>query len=111
MVDFDFYTGCYLGSRIPQKAFSAAAQRAQEYLQHLERVCRVVSAGEDCRKMALCAMAEKIYEAHRRSGVRSAEAGDLRMTYDDRQPPLSAQLLQCAGIYLDIYRGVDGWSS
>ena len=109
MVDYRFYTDCYLGSRIPEKAFPVAAARAGEYLNYLSRVCRVVSAGEETRKMALCAMAEKLYERHKRSGIRSAGVGGVTVSYrEEPEESLLGQMLRCAGIYLDIYRGVDG---
>ena len=105
MVDYGFYTDRYLGSRIPEKAFAYALARAQEHLECFRRVFRVVSPGEDSTAFALCAMAEQLYDAHRRSGVRSAAVGDVTVQYQDKEA-LEAALLRSAGLYLDIYRGV-----
>lgn len=105
MVDYGFYTDHYLGSRISEKAFPHAIARARDHLQCLSRVFRVVSPGEEATAMALCAMAELLYDAHRRSGIRSAGVGDVTVQYQAKDT-LDASLLRCAGLYLDIYRGV-----
>lgn len=110
MPDYGFYTECYLGNRIPQQAFGAAVGRARDHLAQLQRVFRVVSAGQQATNMALCAMAEVLYDAHRRSGIRSAGVGDVTVQYQQEDGALEGKLLRCAGVYLDIYRGVDGWS-
>jgi len=111
MVDYGFYTDCYLGSRIPAQAFPAAIASAERQLERYRRSFRVVSAGSEATNMALCAMAEALYEDHRRSGIRSAGVGEVTVQYQQSAQSLDARLLRCAGLYLDIYRGVNGWSS
>lgn len=105
MVDYEFYTGTYLGSLIPEKAFPAFAARAGDYLARLGRICQVESTGADSQKMALCAVAEAAYGLRRRQGVRTATVGGVSVSYDPdsmRRP----ELYEAARTYLDIRRGV-----
>ena len=106
MVDYAFYTAVYLGSTVPEKAFPGAVKQAAAELASLRRCCRVVSPGEDSEKMALCAMAETLY-AHRNRGLASASVGSVRVQYDTGAAKLRQQLQEQAGIYLDLYRGVE----
>ncbi|MBQ7340908.1 MAG: hypothetical protein IJW41_01905 [Oscillospiraceae bacterium] len=107
MVEYDFYVNSYLGSAIPEKAFPGMAKRAQDTLERYERLYKVVSSGEDARSMAICAMAEALYEAQRRQGLRSANVGSVTVHYEDGSAKsLNRELYQRACIYLDIYRGV-----
>ena len=110
MVDYAFYKDTYLGSAIPENAFSGVAVRAASVLERFKRIYRVVSWGEDSEKMALCAMAECLYAAQRREGgVTAASVGNVSVRYDSAMTANQAlwkELYQRAGIYLDIYRGV-----
>ena len=103
MVDYTFYTTVYLGSAVPEKAFPGMAAQASAELDSLKRRCRV-SGGEESEKLALCAMAEAIYDSHRHGGVRSASLGGVSVSYDSRDASRAAR--RAAGIYLDIYRGI-----
>ncbi len=109
MVDYEFYTGSYLGSSIPEKAFPSTAARAQAALNKLKGVYQVSSSGPEAEKMALCAMAEAIYIASKnRGGVTAATVGSVSVRYDDAQTQRKAlwrELYEQASIYLDIYRG------
>ena len=105
MVDYEFYVNCYLGSAIPEKAFSGVAAQAQAYLDRLKGCCRVESSGADAENMALCAMAETLW-ARRNSGLTSASVGSVTVHYADEHPSLTRELYQKAAIYLEIYRGV-----
>ena len=105
MVDYGFYVNCYLGSAIPEKAFSGVAAQAQAYLDRLKGCCRVVSSGTDAENMALCAMAETLW-TRRNEGLTSASVGSVKVQYADNQPSLNRELYGKAAIYLDIYRGV-----
>ena len=111
MADYAFYTDVYLGSAIPEKAFTGMALRAREALDRLKRIYRVEIPGEDSLKMAVCAMAEALY-AHgkRRGGVTAAAVGETSVRYEnsnqaDKQ--LRRELYDQASIYLDISRGVE----
>ena len=107
MVDYEFYVNCYLGSAIPEKAFSGVAAQAQAYLDSLKGCCRVESSGNDAENMALCAMAETLW-ARRNDGLTSASVGSVTVHYADDRPSLTRELYEKAAIYLDIYRGVNG---
>lgn len=106
MVDYTFYRDTYLGSAIPETAFSGVAVRAGEHLDRMKRVYRVISSGEQAENMALCAMAETLY-AHRNRGLASASVGSVRVQYDTGAAKLRQQLQEQAAIYLDLYRGVE----
>ena len=110
MVSYEFYTGTYLGSLIPEKAFTSLAQRAGEALEGLQRRYRVNSWGEESVAMALCAMAETLYtHSQRKSGVTAASVGEVSVRYEDgasSRRSLQRELYDKAAIYLDIYRGV-----
>ena len=81
------------------------AARAEEYLARFERICRVEQAGEVSRKMAICAMAETLYEESCRQGALSQSVGDVTVRYETGAG-LQSRLFQKAGIYLDLRRGV-----
>lgn len=108
MVDFEFYRNGYLGSIIPEKQFSAVAGRAEAELKRLQRCYRVSSSGSDSENMAICAMAEALFRAQGRQGISTASVGSVSVRYQDTDPEkaLRRELYRCAGIYLDIYRGV-----
>lgn len=99
---FDFYESVFLGTKIPREAFPEFYKRAQESLERLERYYAVES-GEEARKLALCAMAEHIYESTGRRGVSSASVGQVSVKYKD----IDRGLYDCAATYLEIYRGVE----
>ena len=98
MVDFEFYVNDYLGSAIPEKAFSGVAAQAQHWLQKFEFLYRVEASGVEAKKMAVCAMAETLWAR------RSDRIAPTR--YSGSRPSLGRELYQQASIYLDIYRGV-----
>lgn len=108
MVDFDFYTNTYLGSRIPEKAFDPAAAQAARALERMKRIWRV-TGGAESEAMAICAMAETVYEmSGRKPGVTAATVGGVSVRYGDGDATREKNraLLDSARIFLDIYRGV-----
>ena len=105
MVDYEFYVNCYLGSAIPEKAFSGVAAQAQGYLERFRGAYRVVSSGIEAEKMALCAMAETLW-FRRHDGLHTANMGSVSVRYAEDRPSLTRELFEKASIYLDIYRGV-----
>ncbi len=105
MVDYGFYTNDYLGSVIPEKAFSGVAAQAQRYLDKFKQVYRVASSGEQAENLAVCAMAETLWD-NRNSGLFSASAGSASARYTAGKTSLKRELFDKASIYLDIYRGV-----
>lgn len=107
MVDYDFYINTYLGSAIDEKNFPAAAARAAAVLEGYERRCRVRCPGPDSRRLAVCAMAEVIHQYGVGRFVDSASIGSVSVKYNSRGGGnLERELMQKAGIYLDILRGV-----
>lgn len=105
MIDYDFYVNSYLGCTIPEKAFPGMVARASEALAQLRRQYQVLSSDGVSEKMALCAMAETLYDHRgRKSGVTSASVGGVSVRYED-SGALQSRLLKQARIYLDIYRG------
>lgn len=110
MIDYDFYVNTYLGTAIPEKAFSAASARAAEALSRLRRQYQVLPGEEISEKMALCAMAETVYRHEsRKAGVSAATVGGVSVRYESGKA-LQRQLLESARIYLDIYRGARPWN-
>lgn len=110
MADYGFYTGIYLGSQIPEKAFPEMALRAGEHLERIRRNYRVTVEGTDSLNMALCAMAEALYaHSKRRSGMTAASVGDVSVRYEGAESAgknLQRELYDKASIYLEISRGV-----
>ena len=105
MVHYGFYTDQYLGSVIPENEFDQAVQRAKDALERIKRIYRVTSSGDVSESMALCAMAEAVYAASRRTaGVSAASVGKVSVQYGKTES-LDRQLLRKAAIYLDIKRG------
>ena len=99
MVDYEFYVNDYLGSAIPEKAFSGVAAQARQWLECFKGKYRVVSSGWSAENMAICAMAESLWSRSR---------GELSFSGSktgERQS-LGRELYEKASIYLDIYRGV-----
>ena len=103
-MDYAFYVDTYLGSVVPEKAFDRLAARAQEQLAAFQRDFKV-TGGEDARRFALCAMAEVLYAGLHRGEVRSANIGGVQVSYENKKP-LQKRLLNAAGTYLEIYRGI-----
>ncbi|MBE6943307.1 MAG: hypothetical protein E7453_03475 [Ruminococcaceae bacterium] len=106
MLTYEFYTDSYFGSSIPEAAFPHIAARAEAALSKMKRIYRVESTGALSERMALCAMAETIYDASRRhSGISQVRMGEMTVSYRDSKA-LSRELVGKASMYLDLYRGV-----
>ncbi len=110
MVTYEFYQNSYLGSAIPENAFSGVAARAEAVLAKMKRIYEIRSSGEMAEKLALCAMAEAIYTYEdRKQEVLQATVGEMSVRYSDttvEKKNLSRELYRRAAVYLDIYRGV-----
>ena len=102
MADYGFYRESFMGSRIPEAAFGEFMARACDALRRFEGKYSVTGC-DTARSMALCAMAEHIYDTTgRRGGVTSAAVGQTSVHYTDRD----RGLYDAAATYLEIYRGV-----
>ena len=106
MADFDFYTNCYLGQTIQEKAFPDLAHQAAATLAGYERKYILMNPDETSRNMAICAMAEVLQEHHRLCRHTSAAVGSTRVQYTPPKEPLERRLYRAAAVYLDFYRGV-----
>ena len=105
MVKYEFYVNHYLGSVIPEKAFSGVASQAEQVLSRLKQTYRVESSGQQAEFMAICAMAETLWQ-NRNKGLTSANIGSVSVRYETDRNALRRELYDNARIYLDIYRGV-----
>ena len=105
MVKYEFYVNQYLGSAIPEKGFSGMAAQAEQVLKRLKQAYRVVSSGPEAEALAVCAMAECLWQ-NRNKGVASANIGSVSVRYETDKKALCRELFDKACIYLDIYRGV-----
>lgn len=116
MVDFDFYTNTYRGSSIPLEEWVLFASRAAEQLARYKRIYTVTAPEKDSEAMAVCAIADALaYFAAAQSGaggtVTAASIGSVSVSYGSVTVDLSPkgqekELMRCARMYLDIYRGV-----
>ena len=105
MVKYEFYVNQYMGSHIPEKAFSGMASQAEQVLTRFKQAYRVESSGQQAEAMAICAMAESLWQ-NRNKGVTSANIGSVSVRYETDRNALRRELFDKACIYLDIYRGV-----
>jgi hypothetical protein len=105
MVNYEFYVNQYLGNTIPEKAFAGMAAQAVQALERFKRIYRVESSGPEAEKMAVCAMAETLWQ-NRNQGMASANIGSVSVEYETDRKALRRALYEKACIYLDIYRGV-----
>ena len=118
MVDYEFYTKTYKGTSIPLAEWPMFEARAQEQLAYYKRIYTVTAPEENSEKMAMCAMADALaYFTAAQNGtggaVTSVSIGSVSVSYGNvaNAVDLSAkgqarELMRCARIYLDIYRGV-----
>ena len=106
MVTYDFYINDYLGSALTETEFRRLASRAEHWLDSLSRRCCMVADGPDSRAMAVCAVAETIELFKKQRPISQASIGGVSVRYEHGDGQLQQLLLQNAGVYLDIYRGV-----
>ena len=106
MVTYDFYRDVFLGCELEEEEFPKAAARAERWMQKIERTCYVAPVGADSRDLAVCAAAEVMEQHRRQEGVAQTAVGGVSVRYDKKS--LERKLLTCAGVFLDIRRGVSG---
>ena len=104
MVSYEFYRDVYLGSALEEEDFPKAAARAERWMQKLERTFFVAPVGEDSRDLAVCAVAEAMEQHRRQAGMTQTSVGGVSVRYDSKS--LEKKLHRCAGVFLDIRRGV-----
>ena len=106
MVTYQFYKEEYLGCLIEEADLPRLLRRAEEWLEKIERCCRVVPYGPNSRKMALCSIAETMAAWCEKRDIQQASVGEVTVRYQKNDIPLQRQLLQNVSGYLEIYRGV-----
>ena len=107
MVTYEFYKDIYLGSAISKAAFPEVIARAEEWIAKLERTCQVRTYGPDSRAMAVCSVAETMAVFYKKRMIKQESIGGVSIPYFDAgDRALQRQLLQNAGTFLDIRRGV-----
>ncbi len=62
MTDFNFYSETYCGCAIPADAWDAVCRDAEAQMNRYERIYHVSYPQTGSRNMAVCAMAEALYE-------------------------------------------------
>lgn len=103
MVDYSFYRDEYRGTAIPEEQWPVLEARARNQLDRWRRSF-TIQADETGEAMAICAMAESMAEYDAAGELRSASIGSVSVEY--RVRGRERVLLEKAGMYLDIYRGV-----
>lgn len=118
MVEYGFYTDTYKGVSITAGEWPLFEARAAEQLARYKRIYTVIAPEENSEAMAVCAMADSLafFTAVQNGAggtVVSASIGSVSVSYGNAVSAvdLSAkgqarELLRCAKLYLDIYRGV-----
>lgn len=117
MVTHQFYQETYAGSYIPVTEWELYEKRAAEKLAHYKRIYTVTAPDADAESMAVCAMADALaYFTAAQNGdggaVSAASIGSVSVSYHSKNAvDLSPkgqerELLRCARLYLEIYRGV-----
>ena len=118
MVEYKFYTDTYRGTSLTPEEFPVFCARAEDQLRMYRRIYTVTAPEADAEGMAVCAMADALAffcAAQNGTGgtVSSASVGSVSVSYGSTQAVdisprgQERELLRCARLYLDIYRGVD----
>ena len=117
MIDYNFYTDTYHGCSISADEWPQLEARATDQLRRYKRIYTVTAPEENAEAMAVCAMAEAMaYFIAAQNGmgaVASASIGSVSVSYGSAANSIDIspkgqekELLRCAKVYLDVYRGV-----
>lgn len=107
MEGYAFYQDVYGGSALSSEEWAFYGLRARERLERFKKIYTVVASPQG-EAMAVCAMAEALAGAEARD-VTAAAIGSVSVRYGQARPgDRERELLRCAGLYVDIYRGVTG---
>ena len=119
MADYDFYKNVYMGDVIPSTDLPRLTKRATDKLAQYRRVYTIdVQKDGEAEKMAICAMAEALYNAETvangESSIQSAAIGSVSTSYggaiaqavDVTPTGIERALFRAALLYIDIYTGV-----
>lgn len=103
MTPYTFYQTDYGGTAILEADWPVLERQARNQLERWKR-SYTVADDPDGEARAICAMAETMQEFHAAGEVRSMTVGSVSVEY--RVRGRERVLLEKAGLYLDIYRGV-----
>lgn len=119
MAEYDFYRNVYMGDAIPDAEFLRLIKRAEDKLAQYRRIYTIAAEKDgEAEKMAICAMAEALYNAETvangESSIQSAAIGSVSTTYggaiaqavDVTPTGIERALFRAALLYIDIYTGV-----
>ena len=117
MIDYNFYTDTYHGCSISADEWPQLEARVTDQLRRYKRIYTVTAPDENAEAMAVCAMAEAMaYFIAAQNGmgaVASASIGSVSVSYGSAANSIDIspkgqekELLRCAKVYLDVYRGV-----
>ena len=119
MVAYEFYKSTYHGGSIPAEEWPALEREAAAQLARYKRIYTVATSETRGEDMAVCAMAEALYNAQlvangEGGAVQSASIGSVSVGYgsaaaqavDVTPAGVARALWEAASLYLDIYRGV-----
>lgn len=106
MVPYEFYTDTYHGGSISAAEWPMVEREASAHMARMERIYTVAGT-DDARKMAVCAMAEKLVDNAQKSGVSSASVGSVSVSYTQKtNTSTNRDMIREASLYLRISRGV-----
>ena len=108
MVSYDFYLNEYAGKSIPQSDWTEAEKRAEDVLEHYEKIYTVEADDETKYDMAICAIAEAVNFFGNAPTV-SSSIGSVSTgasAVDISPKAQNKEFYRCASLYLNIYRGV-----
>lgn len=103
MVDFEFYSSEFFGSKIPEEEFPYYARRALDKV--FDYTLGRADAEDETTHTAVCAIADIMFETEGRTGLSSEAADGYSAGYKDvsREMYLAAQSYIPASLF---YRGV-----
>lgn len=103
MVSFEFYVNEYHGGTVPESDWVRMEARAQLQMEKWKR--SMSFSGEDRQvNLAICALADGLWEADSMGMLRSASIGSVSVEYRVKNP--EKMLLERISSFVDVYRGV-----
>ena len=107
MLNYSFYTESYKGSTITSPdMFDRYIVKASKYYSRLDSLWCIEYDTETDRDMAICAIADNLYELDKRSKntLKSESDGSYSVTYGDNVS-FDSLVMQDISFYVLVYRG------